>query len=162
MQLGKRVSQEEIDSFYNSPESGVIFFEEKRIILPEEFHNKNPPPSLYWKELGEIRRKSLEGNDCFVAIPGGFDTLFYGLLEELTNQNLMTKNYPQRGDFLIEERGIYVNPGKYDCTSVMYYPRTIKDAVGYGKYFLGGRLFCVSKVIIGQKESKKILENTKI
>lgn len=159
--LGKIVSQEEFDSFYKSAQLGVLYFGEKRIILPEEFFTKTKP-SLHWKELARIRNSShsLDGS-CVVKSEksGKFDGLLDDLLQELTNQNLMTKNYLQKGDFLINGGGIGINPGKYLHTSVVYYPRVEEDAIKYGKHFVG-RLFHISKVIIDEEESKNFLGRT--
>ena len=137
--LGKKVSEAEIDLFRASQKKGVIDFRENRIILPEEFYNKEERANLYWQELAEVKRggSNLNG-DILPTYLGGFDGLFIELLRELYKKNLMSEGSLCAGDYvLIPVGGIDVNPGKYPHTAVTFYPRVREDAEEYAKYFFG-------------------------
>ncbi len=138
--------------FITLEKKGVINTREKRIILPEEFYNREGPHNLHWDELDKVRRGAgCNGHIYSAGCGGNFDVFLNGFLQELTEKGLMNKGDLQEGDyFLINRGGIDVSlpsdetgPCGRLTDEVTYYPKVKEDAEEYVKHFWSGALFPV-------------------
>jgi len=146
--IGKKSSEEELDKFRHNwkkgDKTGVLDYNYKRLITPEEFYTPGGPASLNWEELNYFHRRANGGN-ALVLYPGGFDGLLSSFCDELVDKGLMSKESLCEGDYYFLDVGgikIYYPDGsdphgRTAFSTRMYYPRIKADAEEYVKHFYG-------------------------